>query len=169
LLWKKHRCGFYGSQCSMKRSVFFAAMLGLAAGVSFSLAPARAAVFDWTIGGGDGPDGTLSGSGTYTLSSTPETNSMGTGFLVTAITGTLSSTQFSSAITTMNGGVVGPNGGLDDLIYPSAPGGHLVDDFGLGIALNNGIQSLSAKRTAFQVFTASPAAAPTNLSSATRM
>jgi PEP-CTERM motif len=124
----------------MKRSVFFAAMLGLVAGVSFSLAPARAAVFDWTISGGNGADGALSGSGTYTLSSTPMTNAMGTGFLVTAITGALSSHQFSSAIASANSGVVGPNGGLDDLIYPSAPGGHLVDDFGLGIALNNGFQ-----------------------------
>ncbi len=107
------------------------------AGVFLSLTPAQAAtVYDWTISGGDGADGALSGSGTITLSSTPTVNDTGTGFLVTAMTGTLTSNQFSSTVSS----IVGPNFAVDDLVYPSAPVGFILDDFGLGIALADNIQ-----------------------------
>jgi len=109
------------------------AVAGLAV---FAHVPARAdTVYDWTISGGtatDSSSGGLSGSGTISLNlSMPVTNSNGTGYPVDAITGTFSSTNITGTVT----GTVGPNFALDDLVYPSAPGGFIVDDFGLGIAV----------------------------------
>ena len=116
----------------MERSMWFSGGLAFAAilGVSFLSTPASAAVYDWTISGGDG----LSGSGTITLSSTPTDTPAGTGYLVTGITGSLGSDDFSSRA------VLGTfdSGGVNNIIYyPTLADGFVVDDFGLGIALAN--------------------------------
>jgi hypothetical protein len=127
----------------MRFSPAFLGATALTAVVSVSLAaaPARAdTVYDWTISGGSSTnngDGTLSGSGTITLSSTPTINSIGTGYAVDGITGTLTATNFDS-VGSFSGtitGTYGPNFSVDDLVYPSAPNGFVVDDFGLGITL----------------------------------
>jgi hypothetical protein len=131
---------------NMKQSV---AGVTLAAIVSvlFSLSPASAdTVVDWMISGGSAglggtdPSGTLSGSGTFTYSSSPTMTGDGTGFLITAIAGSFTSAQFTSTISTTNSGVVGPNGNFDDLYYPSAPASLILDDFGLSVLLSNGDQ-----------------------------
>ena len=74
----------------MERSMWFSGALAFAAivGVSFSSAPVSAAVYDWTLSGDDG----LSGSGTITLSSTMT----GGGYLVTAMTGSIGSDDFTT-------------------------------------------------------------------------
>jgi hypothetical protein len=119
----------------MKRSIWLpgAATLAAIVGISFSLPAARAdTVYDWTISGGTAQDGSgaLSGSGTITLSSTPTINSTGTGYAVDGITGTFTSTDITGSVTgTFTSGAV------DNLVYPSDPGGFILDDFGLGITV----------------------------------
>ena len=119
----------------MKRSVGFLGAVALAAVVSTSFlsVPARAdTVYDWTISGGSAQDGSgaLAGSGTITLSSTPTINGTGTGYAVDGITGMFTSTDITGAITgTFTSGAV------DNLVYPSDPGGFILDDFGLGITV----------------------------------
>lgn len=119
----------------MKRSVGFLGAVALAAVVSTSFlsAPARAdTVYDWTISGGTAQNGSgaLSGNGTITLSSTPTINSIGTGYAVDGITGTFTSTDVTGSITgTFTSGAV------DNLVYPSDPGGFILDDLGLGITV----------------------------------
>jgi hypothetical protein len=106
--------------------------LAIAGLMAFSLSPARAnTVYDWTLSG----DG-LSGSGTITLSSTPTVTISGTGYAVDAIGGTIGSGDFTTSA------VTGPwvTGQVDNIVYyPTAlAGGHILDDFGLGIVLGNG-------------------------------
>jgi len=131
---------------NMKQSVAGATLAAIVSAL-FSLSPASAdTVVNWAIGGGSAglggsdPSGTLSGRGTFTYSSSPTITNDGTGFLITAITGSFTSAQSTSTISTTNPGVIGPNGNFDDLYFPSAPAGLILDDFGLGVLLNNGDQ-----------------------------
>ena len=120
-----------GSLRNMERSMWFSGALAFAAivGVSFSSAPASAAVYDWTLSGDDG----LSGSGTITLSSTMT----GGGYLVTAMTGSIDSDDFTtkSVLGTFESAAVN-----NIIYYPTLQGGFVVDDFGLGIQLSDTYQ-----------------------------
>ncbi|MFY9892503.1 MAG: VPLPA-CTERM sorting domain-containing protein [Xanthobacteraceae bacterium] len=113
----------------MRRSVWFPLLSAAIVTLSFTAARADT-VYDWTISGGTGG---LSGSGTITLSSTATITSTGTGYAVDGLTGSLGSNDFATS------NVTGPwvSGQVDNLVYPSAPGGTLLDDFGLGIVLAN--------------------------------
>ncbi len=112
---------------NMIRSVWLSGGFAAVLGISFASSPACATVYDWTMAGG------LSGSGTITVSSTPTINSTGTGYLVTGMTGDLTSKDFSSSI-------VGTFSSLavNNLVYyPAEAGGFVLDDFGLGLSLAN--------------------------------
>jgi PEP-CTERM motif len=128
---KRWRRGKLGREiCSMERSVWFPGVVALTAilGVSLSSAPASAdTVYDWSMSGG------LSGSGTITLSSTPTVTPDGTGYLATAMTGSLTSADFSTTVT----GLFETLAVNNIVYYPTEQNGFVLDDFGLGVTLFN--------------------------------